>query len=74
MVTPQPIKVPKDVYAGIMTVRDLGEANMLDTNAVINLCFKHNFNGAAYWILNHRKEYSRTIFYGMEVEGGGVPS
>lgn len=48
----------------ILAVRDTGETNMFDTNAVQRIAFDHNFFELVCFIDEHKKEYVNFILYG----------
>jgi hypothetical protein len=60
------IAVSKAVYDGILAVRDSGKTNMLDRPRVVELLQEMEFDDAAEWVEQNRKEYSHGIFQGFQ--------
>jgi len=48
----------------ILAVRDTGETNMFDTNAVQRIAMREGFFELVCWIEEHKREYSRFIMTG----------
>ena len=63
----QPIKVSQAVLDGIDAVRESGETNMCDYNAVMRLAFDSNYHATVDWMANNKKAYVKGIFAGFEV-------
>lgn len=60
--------VPRNVYAGILAIRESGLTNMLDRPRVQALCKQMGFGDAAGWLADpaNRKAYAEGIFRGFE--------
>jgi len=52
----------------ILTVRDTGETNMFDTNAVQRIAMREGYFELVCWIEDHKREYSRFILTGKTGE------
>ena len=65
---PNPIVVPRNVYAGILAIRDSGLTNMLDRPTVTRLARKMGFREAAAWLAapTHHQAYAQGIFRGFK--------
>ena len=63
------VKISKKIYEGLEKVRESGETNMFDRNAVIQLLTSNGDFAAANWVQDHRKEYGMLIFEGPEIIG-----
>lgn len=62
------IKIPKEVYKGLESVRLSGLTNMLDRSKVIIIAEKMGYEETGTWIRSHKQEYSMGIFQGFQVE------
>ena len=52
----------------ILAVRDTGETNMFDVNAVQQIAMREEFYELVDWIEDHKKEYGRFILTGKTGE------
>ena len=50
----------------IITVRDSGETNMLDTNAVMRIAMREGFYELVDYLQEHKKEYGHFILTGKD--------
>jgi len=48
----------------IMAIRDSGETNMLDYNAVMSIANREGSIDLVCWMLDHKREYGRFIMTG----------
>ena len=48
----------------ILAVRDTGETNMFDVNAVMQIANREGFYELVCYLLDHKREYSRFIMTG----------
>jgi len=53
----------------ILAIRDSGETNMFDINAVMVIANREGFYELVVYLLEHRREYSRFIMTGKTQEG-----
>ncbi len=60
-----PIRVPIAVLDGLETVRESGETNMLDMNAVQAEAARLGYPETVRWIEDHPHEYEEGIFRGF---------
>lgn len=67
------VAVPREVYEGIVAVRDSGLTNMLDRPRVAEIADKLGYDEAAEWIRSNRKAYAEGVFRGFALEGGEAP-
>ena len=67
-----PVKVPRNVHAGILAIRDSGLVNMLGRPEVARLAHAMGFEEAARWLDNpaNRKAYAKGIFRGFAPDDG----
>jgi hypothetical protein len=70
-VAPAPIRVSREVFAGLEAVRQSGLTNMFDRPVVIQLAETMGFAETARWVQAHRDLYAAGIFQGFEVEVDG---
>ena len=52
------------VVQQILKVRDTGEANMFDVNAVLQIAMREELYDLADYLLEHKTEYARFIMTG----------
>ena len=66
--SPTPVTVPRNVYAGILAIRESGLTNMLDRPTVTRLARKMGFKDAAAWLADptNRRAYAEGIFRGFK--------
>jgi len=50
----------------IITVRDSGETNMLDTNAVMRIAMREGIYELVDYLQDHKKEYGHFILTGKD--------
>ncbi|HEY3379801.1 MAG TPA: DUF5049 domain-containing protein [Armatimonadota bacterium] len=62
------VRVSAAVYEGLEAVRLSGATNMLDRPRVIALADMLGYAATAVWLREHRDEYARLIFNGVEVK------
>ena len=62
------VKVPPEVYEGIIAVRDSGRTNMFNIEAVKYWAFHMGYDETMVWLNEHRNEYGRGMIFGFEVE------
>ena len=64
------VKIPQEVYEGIVAVRASGLTNMLDMGMVAHYACELGFPDAADWLsdANNKRRYSEGIFKGFEPE------
>jgi hypothetical protein len=67
-----PVKVPRNVHAGILAIRDSGLTNMLNRPEVARLAHRMGFAEAARWLdaPANRKAYAEGIFRGFAPDDG----
>ena len=63
------VKVPKEVFQGIVAVRDSGLTNMLDVPVVVRLAQDMGHDEAARWVRANRRSYAEGFFHGFEAVG-----
>jgi len=54
----------------IMAVRAIGETNMLDVNAVMQIANREGFYELVVYLMDHKLEYVQFILTGRKMEGG----
>jgi hypothetical protein len=64
------VAVPREVYVGIVAVRDSGLTNMLDRPRVAEIAAEMDHAEAADWIRANKKLYAEGVFRGFAPEGG----
>ena len=64
------VVVPREVYEGIMAVRDSGATNMLARDEVARIAEEMDHAEAAEWIRANKKLYAEGVFRGFAPEGG----
>ena len=52
------------VLEQILAIRDTGETNMFDINAVMRIAMREGFYELMVYLTEHKKEYSKFIFTG----------
>lgn len=67
------IRVPRRVFAGINAVRDSGETNMFDTNAVMKIANDMEYYETVAWIHDNKSDYGKGIFQGFEEDDELLP-
>ncbi len=67
------VAVPREVYVGILAVRDSGATNMLARDEVARIAEEMDYPEAADWIRTYKRDYSRGVFNGFAPEGGEAP-
>ncbi len=67
------VAVPREVYEGILAVRDSGLTNMLDRPRVAEIAEEMDHAEAADWIRAQKKLYAEGVFRGFAPEGGEAP-
>ena len=62
------VKIPAEVFKGIIAVRATGRTNMFDANAVAAIALELGHVDAAFWVEDkaNRKAYAQGIFNGFE--------
>ena len=62
------VKIPAEVFKGIIAVRATGRTNMFDANAVAAIALELGYFDAAYWLTDkaNRKAYAQGIFNDFE--------
>ena len=68
-----PIKVPRNVHAGILAIRDSGLTNMLARPEGARLAHRMGFQEAALWLDDpaNRKAYAEGVFRGFAPDDQG---
>ena len=62
-----PVEVPTAVFDGLETVKESGEASMVDCRAVQEVATRLGYPEAALWVREHQHEYLEGIFRGFVV-------
>lgn len=62
------VRVPREVFEGIETVRLSGLTNMLDRPRVAEIAEDMGFDQTAAWVTANRDLYARGIFRGFAPE------
>ncbi len=67
------VVVPREVYEGIVAVRDSGATNMFARDQVALIAEEMDHAEAADWIRANKKLYAEGVFRGFAPEGGEAP-
>ncbi len=59
------MEVPPAVFEGLEAVQQLGQASMLDHQAVQTIATRIGYPEAALWVREHQHEYSEGLFRGF---------
>ena len=62
------VKIDSTALEQLLEVRDSGETNMFDFNAVQRIAYEHDFFELVTWMEEHCDEYGRLIMYGAAEE------
>jgi hypothetical protein len=60
------VKVSSSLYSELMKIKESGEVDMQDPDAVLKYAQKHSLNNAARTIQGNRRRYLMCINEGME--------
>lgn len=64
------VYLPRVVAVQLETIRQSGETNMLDRPRVQQIANREEMYELMTWLEDHKREYSRLIFCGFEIEEG----
>jgi len=62
------VPAPERVIGGIKAVRDTGETNMFDYNAVVAIASRLGYDETVAWMAENKSKYARGIFFGFRTE------